>query len=65
MLAHLELQPEPRVALEALARAGLPLPASTQLVMGPPSPKAKSAMWRTDVAAAGPDCAPSEAFGQL
>lgn len=57
----MELWPEPR---PGLLGPDLPLPVSTQLVTGLPSPGAKAATWRTDVAAAGLDCAPSEAFGQ-
>lgn len=44
--------------------ARLPLLVSGQLAVGFPALGAKAATWKTDVAAAGPDCAPSEAFGQ-
>lgn len=53
------------MALEGVARARLPLLVSAQLLLGFLSTGAKGAMWRTDVAAAGPAHAPSEAFGQL
>lgn len=64
VLTHLEMQPEPRVGLGGLARVQIPLLVSAQLVTGLPGAGAKATTWRTDLAAASPDYAPSEAFGQ-
>lgn len=65
VLTHLEMEPEPQVGLGVLARAQISLLVSAQLVTGLPSAGAKATTWRTDLVAAGLDCVPSEAFGQL
>lgn len=51
----------------AAARALSVIPLSRECTAGYgfPSTGARAAVYKTDVAAAGPDCIPSEAFGQL